>query len=212
MQIQGRPIFTISYHLVDYCYNLTFVARNGSYELKSAGDLECTFKIYLPYGNRVALKLRIGDSLVTSSPETSLNFQDFRNGENTCGGLLTQLQDGPSSWSHCTKPGDSERQIEIVSRENKVVLKVVVRSSDGSLDKTGSLGLKMSYRAEPVESVVGVCEFGWVILRQFCISAMEGVKLPWAQAEMECARKDGHLASIRSELDQQVLDNLLINR
>lgn len=75
-----------------------------------------------------------------------------------------------------------------------------------------ALALRMSYRAEPIESVVGVCEFGWVVLRQFCITALEGVKLPWTQAEVECSRKGGHLASIRSEQDQKILDNLLVNR
>lgn len=146
--------------------------------------------------------------LVTGSPETTLNFQDLKNGDTTCDGLLTQLQDGATAWSHCTKAGDAERQIEIVSRENRVVLSVTVRGAGAN----AALALRMSYRAEPIESVVGVCEFGWVVLRQFCITALEGVKLPWTQAEVECSRKGGHLASIRSEQDQKILDNLLVNR
>lgn len=145
--------------------------------------------------------------LFVGSPDTNVNLQDFKNGENACNGLLTQLQDGHSIWSHCTKSGDAEKQIEIVSRENKVVLKVIVRST-----YDGALRLSMSYRAEPVESIVGVCEFGWVLLRQFCVAAMEMAKLPWAQAEIECTRKGGHLASIRNNNDQIILDNLLINR
>ncbi|CAG9827097.1 unnamed protein product [Diabrotica balteata] len=419
MHLQGQPVFYISYHLVDYCYNITFLTRNGSFELNPKGELLCTFKIHLPYGNRVALKLWIGDneatvpkeynvrrhyttvhenkhatytnesrralvadlkkklkqqtgmfskilhsqthslhasyavslelaktrkpftdgnlikkcavemakafgdskmaekfesvplshqtiqrrivamveqveksmlSLVkkssyfslcldestdqtdvsqllifvrttfddftskeelfdicplygttkgkdiyeavkktvdrigrfdkcsaiatdgapsmTGSPETTVNFQDFRNGQEKCDGLLIQLQDGTSSWAHCTKSGDGQKQIEIVSRENRVVLKVRIRSSSA---KSSTFALKMSYRAEPVESVVGLCDFGWVVLRQFCIGAMEGLKLPWAQAEMECARKGGHLVSIRSERDQHIIDNLLVN-
>lgn len=112
-------------------------------------------------------------------------------------------------WSRCTKPGDAERQIEIVSRENKVVLKVSVRNSGAG---GGALGLRMLYRAEPVESVVGVCGFGWIALRQFCVTAVEGAKLPWSQAEMECTRRGGHLASIRSVHDQMAIDNMLFNR
>lgn len=153
--------------------------------------------------------MRITNCLIlfVGSPNTNVNLQDLNNGENVCDGLLTQLQDGDSTWSHCTKSGDAEKQIEIVSRMNKVILKVTVRSTSG-----GALGLSMSYRAEPVDGIVGVCEFGWVLLRQFCVAAMEIAKLPWAQAEIECSRKGGHLASIRSNNDQIILDNLLINR
>lgn len=61
-------------------------------------------------------------------------------------------------------------------------------------------------------TTLGMCGFGWIALRQFCVSAMEGVKLPWAQAEMECARKDGHLVSVRSEHGQNIIEKMLINR
>lgn len=67
MHLHGNPVFSITYHLVDYCYNVTFLTRNGSFELKPSGDLQCTFKIYLPYGNRVALTLQIGDSTSTGT-------------------------------------------------------------------------------------------------------------------------------------------------
>lgn len=140
-------------------------------------------------------------------PETYTELQEQRSGENKCEGLLTELFDGASVWSHCTKTGDAERQIEIVSRENKVLLRVTVRSASG-----GSLGMRMMYRAEPVEEVVGPCDFSWVAFGQFCLTAVEGSKLPWAQAEMECARRGGHLASVRNKHAQTVIDNMLLNR
>lgn len=62
IRLMNNPVFTLSYHLVDYCYNITFTTKNGSFHLKPTGELMCTFKIYLPYGNRVALSLKIGDS------------------------------------------------------------------------------------------------------------------------------------------------------
>jgi hypothetical protein len=74
------------------------------------------------------------------------------------------------------------------------------------------LGLRMTYRAAPVDEIVGACGFGWVSLKQFCVSAVEEAKLPWAQAEIECTRRGGHLASIRSEHSQTVVNNLLLNR
>ncbi|CAH1100186.1 unnamed protein product [Psylliodes chrysocephalus] len=207
MHVHGSPVFSIYYHLVDYCYNVTFLTRNGSFELKPQVELQCTFRIHLPYGNRVALKLWIGDSEGTESLETSLDFQDFKNDQEQCEGLLIQLQDGASFWAHCTKPGDVQRQIEIVSKENKLVLKVRIRTAS----KEDALGLRMVYHANPMESIVGMCDFGWVILQQFCVGVLEGVKLPWAQAEMECHRQGGHLVSIRSDRDHHIIDNLLIN-
>nr|CAI5845631.1 unnamed protein product [Callosobruchus analis] len=213
MHLQGRPVFAAAYRLVDHCYNVTFTQRNGSFTLRPQGALACTFRVYLPYGNRVVLNLRVGDSRLEGASgklETPTNLQSPGNDDGTCQGLLTKLQDGPSTWSHCTKPGDAEKHIEIVSRENKIVLQVIVSSAPS--ESSPALGVRMSYRAEPVERVVGVCEFGWVVLRQFCVTAVEGVRLSWQQAETECVRKGGHLASIRSEHDQRVLDNLLINR
>lgn len=78
--------------------------------------------------------------------------------------------------------------------------------------KVGTLGMRLTYRAEFISNIVGVCDFGWIGLRQFCVAAFEGAKLPWAQAEIECIRKGGHLASIRSQQDHEVVNRLLINR
>lgn len=62
MDAHGNPTFAVSYRLVDYCYNITYVNKDGTVELKALGKLQCTFRIYLPYGNRIALKLQIGDT------------------------------------------------------------------------------------------------------------------------------------------------------
>lgn len=119
---------------------------------------------------------------------------------------------GSSSWHHCTRLGDAERHIEILSRENKVTLYVTFRNPKTAVSTNSALSLYLLYHAEPIESVVGICEFGWISIRQFCVAPMEGAKLPWAQAEMECQRKGGHLASVRSQIDQEQIDKLLLNR
>lgn len=207
LQVHGSPIFTLSYRLVDHCYNITFLARNGSFELKPTSELDCTFHIYLPYGYRVQLILEVGDSTSTGVPETGDTAGDANKKGSDCKGLFTQLLDGESTWSHCTRTGDAEKRIEMVSRENKVVLKVSVRSVS-----TSALGLQMNYRADAVEEITGLCGFGWVAVKQFCIAAVEGAKLPWAQAEMECRRREGHLASVRNEHTQRIINSMLMNR
>lgn len=207
LQVNGNPIFTLNYRLVDHCYNITFLAKNGSFELKPTSKLDCTFHIYLPFGYRVQLILEVGDSSSTGVPETSDSAGDADKMGTDCNGLFTQLLDGENTWSHCTQTGDAEKTIEMVSRENKVVLKVSVRNVG-----TSALGLRMNYRAEAVEEIIGLCGFGWVAVKQFCISAVEGAKLPWAQAEMECRRRDGHLVSVRSEHMQRIINNMLMNR
>ncbi|XP_071057498.1 uncharacterized protein [Onthophagus taurus] len=207
LYVRGNPIFNLNYHLVDYCYNVTFTSRNGSFELKPTGELQCTFKIYLPYGNRIALVLNIGDSTTTGLPSN----KDFGKLENVdgskCDGLYTELLDGDNVWSHCTRHGDAERKIEAVSTENRVVLKIRLRSGT----KGDMLSLKMRYRAEPIEEIVRTCEFGWVAYRQFCISPAEDMKLPWIQAEMECGRRGGHLVSIRNVDAQNIIEKILLN-
>lgn len=144
---------------------------------------------------------------VSDNSDTFLNFQDTKTDKISCDGLLTQLQDGDSHWFHCTKPGDAERQIDIVSKENKIVLKVTRDASEMS-----SLKLRMSYRAEPIEEIIGMCEFGWVAMRQFCVSVLDRAKMSWSKAESECMKLGGHLVSLRSERDQRIVNDLLTNR
>lgn len=155
----------------------------------------------------MALTLKIGDSTSTGLPETYTELAEATNNNEVCEGLLTEIFDGGNLWAHCTKLGDAERQIQVVSKENKIVLRVTVKSVYGN-----PLGLKMAYVSEPVSEVIGPCEFGWVALGQFCMSAMENTKLPWSQAEMECVKKGGHLASIRNDIAQNLIDDLLLNR
>ncbi|KAJ1529431.1 hypothetical protein ONE63_006210 [Megalurothrips usitatus] len=71
--------------------------------------------------------------------------------------------------------------------------------------------LRLDYDARPVRRVVQGCAFGWVAVGQFCVTAVEDFRLGWADAETECRRRGGHLASIPDQEAQRAIDDLLTN-
>lgn len=238
LHLHENPIFAFTYRLVDYCYNVTLTSRNDTLILRPTAGLHCTFRIHLPYGNRVSLRLQTGEEhLLTSegsrypalehhsvtpqghvpgavSEDPTLMQLSYSDPDPPCPGLLTRLWDGVSTWTHCTKKGDPRHDIRMSSRGNSVTLRVVTHQApqQNSQDTSRIPALKLWYRAEPMSEVVEQCGFGWVSMRQFCITAVEDMRLPWNEAEMECSRRGGHLISIRSEQMQDLVDTLLLNR
>jgi hypothetical protein len=238
LHLHGDPIFAFTYRLVDYCYNVTLTSRNDTLFLRPTSGLHCTFRIHLPYGNRVSLHLQTGEvNLLTSenpghhisehhsvTPQGHLPPAEFQDMSFTqfassdldppCSGMLTRLWDGTSTWTHCAKKGDIRRDVKVLSRGNIVTLRVVTHQEpeQSAQDTSNIPALKLWYHAEPIGEVVESCGFGWVSVSQFCVTAVEDLRLPWQEAEMECNRRGGHLASIRSEVAQDVVDSLLLNR
>jgi hypothetical protein len=236
LHLHGNPIFAFTYQLVDYCYNVTLTSRNDTLILKPTEGLHCTFRIHLPYGHRVSLHLQTGERRLLASEDsghhehhsgtsqghfpsaesedTALTRLSYSDPDPPCPGLLARLWDGESTWAHCTKEGDPRHDIRMLSRGNRVTLTVVIRQAtqQNSLDAAHIPALKLWYRAEPINEVVEQCGFGWVSMRQFCVTAVEDPRLPWNEAEMECIRRGGHLISIRSEQMQDLVDSLLVNR
>ncbi|RZF36004.1 hypothetical protein LSTR_LSTR005820, partial [Laodelphax striatellus] len=205
-RVEGRPIFVVNYKFVDYCYNVTLTGRNGSFEigqnlLRSAG-LHCNYRISLPYGYRANIGLSVGGSGNSLTDDGSLSVQTVRpdSPDPVCEGLLVRLWDGPTSWYHCAVPGDPPRQLTVLSRENRVTVRVTASSL---------VRLHLWYDTVAVAELVQQCDFGWVAVGRFCLTAVEDRKLGWTEAEQECQNRGGHLASIRSEHTQHLVDNLL---
>lgn len=63
-----------------------------------------------------------------------------------------------------------------------------------------------------VPEITQSCEWGWVATKQFCVQAVEERRVAWEEAEQECIHRGGHLASIRSEHAQTVIDSMLLYR
>lgn len=59
VQFYRNPMFSLSFKLVDYCYNVSTSNQTGEYYIRPSmkDTLECYFRIHLPYGNRVLLRM-----------------------------------------------------------------------------------------------------------------------------------------------------------
>ncbi|KAJ9588501.1 hypothetical protein L9F63_018157, partial [Diploptera punctata] len=225
LHLHSNPIFAFEYRLVDYCYNVTLTSRNDTLVLRPTAELQCTFRIHMPYGNRVSVRLQTGDMRLLSIDEplhraehrslvyhpefqdNSLKQLSHTDPDPPCPGLLTRLWDGMSTWTHCSRKGDPRRDMRVISHGNVVTLRVVIQQTSSE----DSPALRLWYHAEPIPEIVQQCGFGWVSMRPFCITVVEDVRLQWHEAEMECGRREGHLVSIRSEQNQDIIDNLLLN-
>lgn len=69
--IFNYPKFNFIYKLVDYCYNITLLEHNSTFVVQPSPRLKCHFKIHLPFGNEIALKLRLKNrNADTTAPTT----------------------------------------------------------------------------------------------------------------------------------------------
>ena len=81
-----NPMFSLTYKLVDYCYNLTLKNETGEFYVVPTGRnlLECYFQIHLPYGNQVDLQLVINNkSEIIKGQDDKLNYRNSKNIINT---------------------------------------------------------------------------------------------------------------------------------
>lgn len=146
---------------------------------------------------------------------------------NQCTGIAISISDAnDEKWSHCINANSAAKKFSFKSTGNSMLIHISRifydddenAASNGSMDKQNvadSLNdgpsLYIEYTALPIPEIVSQCAFGWIAINQFCVSAVE-VALPWKQAENHCKALGGHLASIKSEREQKIIDTLLMNR
>ncbi|XP_055586798.1 uncharacterized protein LOC129739391 isoform X3 [Uranotaenia lowii] len=239
--VRQRPVFSFNFKLVDYCYNVTLSDRNGSVMLRPKGGLECRFKIHLPFGNRVQLRLvanGVRGSLPNRTEQIDLsvpqqpNSDSYSSGKQCFSGLTVDVFEQPNNrWTRCIDERGSSTVYTLLSSDNSLVIQVSKysllaalqaavsngSSNFGNSDSSSSSSdaylpsLLIEYDTYRVESVVSQCAFGWIATgSRLCVATFENRQLSWADAEQECVRRGGHLASIRSAADQKLIDQLLL--
>lgn len=249
--LHRNPLFSLNYRLVDYCYNVTLTARNSSVLLEPKYDLECFFKIHLPYGNQIELNLYANFYTKSTASESTIptnrtmvvvertdvidsddidyEYVDlaapkFLTSNGICSGIFVRIDDSSArNWSYCIRDNSRPRRFVFKSTGNSIMVHVskIVEaeisnassneSDDDDVTTVLPPSIYFEYNAVPITEIVSLCAFGWIAVHQFCVTAVE-MALSWQDAELECKHRGGHLASIKSEREQKLIDTLLMNR
>jgi hypothetical protein len=147
----------------------------------------------------------------------------------SCVGILIEIINRMNErWSECVRQSGQSNGIaafSLTSSDNVLLIRITKSSQKDVMNSSISNSTKAShknehderssisleYSAVPIESIVSQCAFGWILVGQFCLSTFNEV-LSWDEAENKCSDLGGHLASIRSDYDQQLVDEMLLNR
>lgn len=253
LRVLNYPSFQLVYKSVDYCYNVTLLDQNGSFEIKPTFEaLRCHIKIHLPFGNKIALKLRLqsannklaGDSSVKEIEinQTSMTNDkgriikrdaamskvldlslDSEHSSSICDGIFIEVIDrSDKKWFECIIQSKAMNGFvySLTSLDNVVFIRILkaseaiykdISAADTVKASTREYVISLEYKAVAIEPIVSTCAFGYVLAGEFCISSFNEL-LSWQSAESRCNGIGGHLASIRSDTQHDLIDEMIFNR
>uniref|UniRef100_A0A8D8UV33 Cubilin n=1 Tax=Cacopsylla melanoneura TaxID=428564 RepID=A0A8D8UV33_9HEMI len=215
--ITGECVFSLTYHFVDHCYNTSITQFNESVVLyTSNGLLQCNFYILQQYGYKINLTILVWsqnetndipsfDNDTMTNPLLSNDTSGPLSSDSECNGLLIRMfETGTSTLGKCIQNNETSTKLNIVSRENKIQLKILAKNF---IHKW----IHIIYETLAIDHIVQNCNLGSIAVRQFCLQLVDSIKLSWPEAESECVKRAGHLASIRSAYTQSMIDKMLLS-
>ncbi|XP_062537723.1 uncharacterized protein LOC134206060 isoform X2 [Armigeres subalbatus] len=130
--VHNRAVFSFNFRLVDYCYNVTLSDRNSSVLLRPLRGLDCRFRIHLPYGNRVRLRLVTnaeGESVNSSSGDRELVDLSLSHSSGLTpqcfGGIRVEVFEQPQNrWVRCVDSYSRVTEYTVLSSDNSIVIQV----------------------------------------------------------------------------------------
>lgn len=205
------------------CYFLVYLPYGNQIELNLIQNLFTKSAHNNSIINRPNTTTDIGLNEIDNEYVDLMLSQYIKN-VNFCTGIAISISDAKDEkWSHCIDGNSPVRKFSFKSTGNSMLIHVtriyydVGRGGDDILKQSFANNLYdrpsvyIEYNALPIPEIVSQCAFGWIAVNQYCISAIE-LALPWKQAEAHCKSLGGHLASIKSEREQKLIDTLLMNR
>lgn len=151
VQFYNNPMFSLSYKLVDYCYNVSTSNETGHFYIPPSisANLECYFRIHLPHGNRILLTIVTNNDSEIITNYNHANQQHYSNVNSNNNDYQYNGDDNEEYDNNDNSNNDNEQDRKVIwTRSGKSLVPKVIylsskmdklpltaRTANGSLNK-----------------------------------------------------------------------------